>query len=221
MKYKNILLGLLLLHTVFGFSQNTDGILWKIENKKHHLLFEWYRDRRVGSHADNSYFFESDIKIKLPILLKCKVIDDRFFFFIYKNNQAIIVNNTSTTITIKIDYTTHDTVIYTNYTERKDTTFVPTEEEMDFFTNSQDFELLKNKYYRKFRYLVNDVNLEDYPKGHKNLVIYKNGVRILLFNIKQKNIDKWAKIVQEVEVFPCNKEEETKILLQKLKKWNR
>ena len=190
-----------------------------IEKKKDYLLVTFYRIRSFLVSAGGDQFY-SDFKIKLP---KGFVYQDVFalgdkFRFIYKNNQAIfIINQKAVKKYDRIDrfgnYIRADTI----YLETsKDTIFVPTGNEIkeEFIRRmlriTNDKERKKCKKFADFADMVFDKLIydDDYSKskGRKDIMISKNNVKILLFNVKKKNIKKWSKLVQEIEVVPFDLE---------------
>jgi hypothetical protein len=183
---------------------NPNNLEWQTEKEQHYLLFKYWRDRIVLQSDENCIFLESDFVIKVPLKFKYRVFlgGGNHFLFLYGDNQAIIINNPSRQMCKKISTLpkTNDTLYVKNFT---DTVFVPSMDEANKIAmeiaNEND---IQNKHYQRMSNLILNVEFEDYPKGRKNLMIYKNGVRILLFNAKEKNIDKWVELVQQIEVFP-------------------
>ena len=194
---------------------------YPIEKKKDYLLYKYYRIRAflISGSSIFSNDFYSDFKIKLPKGLKYQEVlsSGNLLRFIYKNNQAIFIKNQKVIQKYgDIDSLNNKFRYDTIYLETlKDTIFILTEDEMKKdeirrmvvrIIGNLDYEDCKNIHCKKFAEMIfNDLVLEeDYSKskGRKDIMIYKNGVKILLFNVKEKNIKKWTKLVQEIEVIP-------------------
>jgi len=195
---------------------------YAIEKKKDYLLYRYYRIRAFlirGSSSICSHDFYSDFKIKLPKGLKYQEVlgFGNLIRFVYKNNQAIFIRNQKVVKKYcDIDSLNNKFRYDTIYLETlKDTIFVPTEDEMKQdeirrivvrIIGGLDYKDCKSIHCKKFAEMIfNDLVLEENyskSKGRKDIMIYKNGVKILLFNVKEKNIKKWTKLVQEIEVFP-------------------
>jgi hypothetical protein len=100
--------------------------------------------------------------------------------FVFKDNQSISI----------------ETVYFRNVRPHDiDTTYIPSSKEIYdiismFYSDGRDFHV-----YRKI-YKIAEIRDKTINKHRKDSVIFKDGCRILLFNIKEKDFDRIVKMLQ-------------------------
>ena len=143
----------------------------------------------VGARADNEVFDHMNFEIKLPPQMEYYAFShgcEGFFKFFYKRDESIFI------ITPLLPSVLPE-----------DTIYEPTIDEVDkviyHFLLSDYEESPKNrKIVRKLD------NLKSMKKDRRNLVIVKNGITILLFNIKKENLQQYQELVSSVKLIDAN-----------------
>jgi len=211
---KKIYISLLLLcFCVLSFGQkklyNRDT--WTITQFPTYLLFKRLPDKILGA-ADCERFYAKEFEIKFPKkCLNYYFSGGKRYCFFYKENQAIFILidryvdcvNEDPDISFKHNYFG----LYSKKAAVKDTVYVPDKEEISYFIDRLGIDCFKDNDYcfKIFKMYENLPDSIEYPKLRNNLVIIKNGAKIFLFNIKDKNIKEFSSLVQSINVIPRTK----------------
>ena len=149
--------------------------------KEAHYAEFRYETSLIGV-ADSQEFYFMNFEVKLPLLLDDLICTTNIFRFFYKHNESIFISTP-----------------YLNSVLPEDAIYEPTFIEVFGLINS----LLVNdegdipqstKILRKFD------RLESMKKNRRNLVIVKNGITIVLFNIKKENLQQYQELVLSVKL---------------------
>jgi hypothetical protein len=159
------------------FFQNNTGYLRK---KNDHIEFRY--TTKVFFTRDKEKFVPINFEIQLPKGLKyCEFINSRDFVFYYKANQVIAI--TTTYIDVNM-LKTHLSI------RQQDSIYIPQENQIKLIIN--DIGPSKDKKW--------DVTNIKMITNRQNMIRYKRGVSILLFNIKKENFQNYKEIVQSIEI---------------------
>lgn len=183
---------------------------YKIQRNNGKLLFVKKENRNILYGAHNSLRFRPDYEIDLPEGIKYyNAVHDPIFIF--PDNQAIIVSQPPLWC---VDTSPNDKYVIEkiNFTELKDTIFYDINEGESLLLSLESFVCnefnSRNIYFKRFkRFLSHNPDFSIPIYGRKNIVIQKNNVRILLFNIKDENVEKWVSLLTQIRVYPKNVED--------------
>ncbi len=182
----------------------------KIQRNNGKLLFVRKVNRNILHHAGYSLNFRPDYEIELPEGVKYyNGVSDPFF--IYPDNQAIIV---SQPLWWAVNISRNDRYVIEkiNFTELKDTICYDINVGRELLSSLEslvcyDFNSCNIHFKRLKRFLSHDTNFSIPTHGRKHIVIQKNNVQILLFNVKEENVEKWISLLLQIRVYPKNAEE--------------
>lgn len=182
------------------FETNHDLLSYRFK-ELHYVEFQWIN--HVGAVADYEKYDYIDYKLRLPPGVD--VFDwsrsiTSFCMFFYKHNESIFIISPS----IRVDPPKEPAF-------PADADYEPTLDEVDSIINHY---LLQNWNWngkqdessRRSGKIVKRLG-KDKPmkKGRKNFVIMKDGITIILFNIKKENIEQYQELVSSIKIIDCNK----------------
>ena len=142
-----------------------------IKNKDTCIFFKFIPNFTVN-RGNNEIFKPKSFEINLPKKIKYwEAISGANFGFYYKSKQVIFIN----------------TDLYNCSNNKSDSIYTPSEKEMENLITTT-FETSRKK--------RRDIKEIPFLKGRKYQIVKKQGVTILLYNIKNKNYDDYLKLIK-------------------------